>query len=59
MRTSDSPERVLTIAEVADYLRIPKATVYKLVREKKIPGHKVVKHWRFIRDEVDDWLSTH
>ena len=56
--TSNATESVLTIAEVAAYLKIPKATVYKLVRQEKIPGHRVGKHWRFVRDEVDDWLKA-
>ncbi len=55
--TSTSRELVLTVADVAVYLKIPKATVYKLVRQEKIPAHKVGKHWRFIRDELEGWLK--
>jgi excisionase family DNA binding protein len=52
-----SREIVLTVADVAVYLKIPKATVYKLVRQEKIPAHKVGKHWRFIREELEGWLK--
>ena len=55
--TSTSREIVLTVADVAVYLKIPKATVYKLVRQEKIPAHKVGKHWRFIREELEGWLK--
>ena len=55
--TSTSRELVLTVADVAVYLKIPKATVYKLVRQEKIPAHKVGKHWRFLRDELEGWLK--
>lgn len=55
--TSTSRELVLTVADVAVYLKIPKATVYKLVRQEKIPAHKVGKHWRFIREELEGWLK--
>ena len=54
---STSLEDILTVDDVAVYLKIPKATVYKLVRQEKIPAHKVGKHWRFVRDEVDGWLK--
>ncbi len=57
MMLAGSREIVLTVAEVATYLRIPKATVYKLVRQEKIPAHKVGKHWRFMRDELEGWLK--
>ena len=57
MMISNPRELVLTVADVAVYLRIPKATVYKLVRQEKIPAHKVGKHWRFIRDELEGWLK--
>ena len=55
--TATSRELVLTVADVAVYLKIPKATVYKLVRQEKIPAHKVGKHWRFIREELEGWLK--
>lgn len=39
--------KFLTAEEVANYLRLPLSTVYKLVQEKRLPGFKVGKHWRF------------
>jgi excisionase family DNA binding protein len=48
---------VMTLNEVADYLRIPRSTVYKLVREGRIPGQKVGRQWRFHRTQVDRWLQ--
>ena len=47
---------VLTIDELAVYLKIPKSTLYKLVREGSVPCQKVGKHWRFHRGAIDDWL---
>ncbi|MBU0512796.1 MAG: helix-turn-helix domain-containing protein, partial [Chloroflexi bacterium] len=49
---------VLTIDELAVYLKIPKSTLYKLVREGAIPSQKVGKHWRFHKDAIDVWLTT-
>jgi len=49
---------VLTLNEVAEYLRIPRSTAYKLAQEGKIPGQKVGRHWRFRRAVVDRWLGN-
>ena len=49
---------VMTIAEVAEYLRIPRASVYKLAQRGKIPCQKVGRHWRFRREAVDKWLDA-
>ena len=54
--TKQTPD-VMTLNEVADYLRIPRSTVYKLVREGRIPGQKVGRQWRFRRDTIDRWLD--
>lgn len=48
---------VMTIREVATYLRIPPSSLYKLAQEGKIPGKKVGRHWRFHRTAIDNWLK--
>jgi excisionase family DNA binding protein len=48
---------VLTLAEVAEYLRIPTSTIYKLSREGAIPAQKLGKQWRYHKDVLDDWLK--
>ncbi|MGI6415384.1 MAG: helix-turn-helix domain-containing protein [Thermoguttaceae bacterium] len=47
---------VLTIDELAEYLKISKSTLYKLAQQGGIPSQKVGKHWRFHKDAVDQWL---
>lgn len=49
---------VMTVDEVAEYLRIPRASVYKLAQHGRIPCQKVGKHWRFRREALDRWLET-
>ena len=44
---------VLTIEELSAYLKIPKSTLYKLVREGKIPSQKIGRHWRFRKAAID------
>jgi excisionase family DNA binding protein len=53
----ESLDNVLTIEELAIYLKISKSTLYKLVREGKIPAQKVGRHWRFRRQAIDRWLE--
>lgn len=48
---------VLTIEELAVYLKISKSTLYKLVREGKIPSQKIGRHWRFRKGAIDHWLE--
>ena len=36
---------ILTVAEAAELLKIPRSSVYKLAQEGKIPAQKVGRHW--------------
>ena len=48
---------VLTIDELSAYLKIAKSTLYKLAQDRRVPGQKVGKHWRFRKATIDQWLS--
>ena len=49
-------EDVLTVAEVADLVRLPRSTVYELARRGSIPAHRIGRAWRLIRQEIEEWL---
>ena len=49
---------IMTIDEVADYLRINKKTAYRLAGESKLPGFKVGGAWRFRRSEIESWIDA-
>lgn len=49
---------LLTLSEVSTFLKVPKSTIYKLARERRLPGHKVGKHWRFVREEIESWVQS-
>jgi excisionase family DNA binding protein len=51
------PDAVMTIDELADYLKISKSTLYHLVRRGEVPGTKIGRHWRFKREAIDRWLE--
>jgi len=50
-------QRLMTIKEVADYLRLSKVTVYKMTRQGKIPALKIGKQWRYNKAEIDSWVK--
>ena len=54
--SSEGKPKLMTTAEVAEYLRISEASVYRLVRMKGIPASKVGRQLRFRRDMIDKWL---
>ena len=47
---------ILTVVEVARFLRVPKSTVYKLARVGELPASKIGKHWRFLRRDIHEWM---
>ena len=51
------PDDILTIAELSDYLRISRSTLYKLAQEGRVPCQKVGRHWRFRKETIDRWLD--
>jgi excisionase family DNA binding protein len=50
-------ENVLTIDELADYLKLSKSSLYKLAQAGKVPGQKIGRHWRFHKEAIDLWLK--
>jgi len=48
---------IMTIKEVAEYLKLKEKTAYKLVAEGTIPGFKVGGSWRFRKGEIDTWIK--
>lgn len=50
-------EELLTIDELASYLKISKHTLYKMVEKGKIPALKVANQWRFKKEDINMWLE--
>jgi excisionase family DNA binding protein len=48
----------LTLEELAQYLKKPKSSLYKLLRKQQLPGHKVGRTYRFDQDEIDAWIKA-
>jgi excisionase family DNA binding protein len=50
---------ILTLDEVAVYLKAGKKTVYRLAQQGEIPAFKLGGTWRFRRSELDCWIAAH
>jgi len=48
---------LMTLEEVAQYLRVTKKTIYRLLKQGKIPATKVNQQWRFNSASIDEWLQ--
>jgi excisionase family DNA binding protein len=53
-----APSPVMTAEELADYLRVSKDTIYRLLKEG-LPGFRIHHLWRFNREHVDQWRLAH
>ncbi len=55
---TEADGEILTLDEVAAYLKAGKKTVYRLVQQGQIPGFKLGGTWRFRRTELDRWIAA-
>ncbi len=49
---------ILTLEELAEYLKLPAVTLQQAVDRGQIPGRKIGEDWRFLRAAIDDWLRA-
>lgn len=50
-------DEILTIEEVAKYLRVSERTVYDWAQKGEIPSGKIGTVWRFKKDEIEKWVN--
>ena len=50
-------ENIMTIEEVAKYLKMKPQTIYTWAQKGDIPAIKLGKEWRFRKDVIDEWLN--
>lgn len=48
---------IMTMKEVADYLKLNEKTAYRLTSDGKLPAFKVGGSWRFRKSEIDQWIK--
>ena len=47
---------ILTVKDVCELLKVNQGTVYKLIKEGRIPAFKIGTDWRFLRDRIVRWM---
>lgn len=47
--------QIMTLEEVADYLRVHPSTVYRMAKNQALPAFKIGSDWRFNRESLDVW----
>ncbi len=52
-----SEMNLMTIEELAHYLKVTRRTIYEWLKSNKIPAIKLVGQWRFRKDKIDAWLQ--
>ena len=50
-------DEILTLKEVAEYLKLAEKTAYRLAAEGKLPGFKVGGSWRFKQEDIQNWIE--
>jgi len=50
---------LMTLEELAQYLRFTTKTIYKLLKQGNIPAAKIGSKWRFDKQVIDEWLHQH
>ena len=57
MPSNSAVSVIMTIGEVAGYLKVTERTIYRLAGAKKIPAFKVGGSWRFSKVDIDEWIK--
>jgi excisionase family DNA binding protein len=57
VQTKEESASIINIHDVAIYLRLSEAKVYRLANEGKVPSFRLGKSWRFRRDLLEEWTK--
>lgn len=50
-------DQIITVKELAEYLKIAEKTAYRFALEGRIPAFKIGGSWRFRKGEIDRWIE--
>ena len=57
-RMAKSQDDIMTLDDLAAYIKLSKSSLYKLCQAGKVPGTKIGRTWRFHKDVIDTWIKT-
>lgn len=58
MQKQERRPTIMTLEEVARFLRLNKSTIYRMAREGTLPAWKLGNVWRFKKDAIEDWIAN-
>ncbi len=53
---SNPSDEIFNVSTLAHYLHCHPSTLYRLLKDKKIPAFKLGSDWRFRRSAIDEWI---
>jgi excisionase family DNA binding protein len=57
LENAPMPDEIMTVREVAEFLKVTERTIYRLASEGEIPSFKVGGSWRFRRADLAAWMA--
>lgn len=58
MQKQERRPTIMTLEEVARFLRLNKSTIYRMAREGTLPAWKLGNVWRFKKEAIEDWIVS-
>jgi excisionase family DNA binding protein len=58
MQKQERRPTIMTLEEVARFLRLNKSTVYRMAREGTLPAWKLGNVWRFKKEAIEEWIAS-
>jgi excisionase family DNA binding protein len=55
MAQAAESDQIFTIKELSEHLRVHPTTIYRLLRQGRLPGFRVGSNWRFSREAIEQW----
>jgi excisionase family DNA binding protein len=55
--SNGATDQILTVPMLAEYLLCHPSTIYRLLKNRRIPGFRVGSDWRFRKSAIDQWLN--
>lgn len=55
---AETPERWVSVDELAEHLGLRKETVYRWIESRGLPAHRVGRLWKFKLSEIDTWVRS-
>jgi excisionase family DNA binding protein len=50
-----APRKILTVSDLSEYLQIHRTTIYRMLKEGRLPAFRVGSDWRFSLDAIEQW----